>query len=159
MTLTNEQLQELKNDLLHLKQRFENKDSIEKSADINTDETSFADNHFADAATEFVDRQTEFAEENLNMEQLREVNEALERMKDGTYGICVDTGEEISYERLKAKPYSKRTVQAEENFKTKLPQTRMRIRQECEILKKKYRIHATGLSTKSKESMIKREKC
>ena len=121
MTLTNEQLQELKNDLLHLKQRFENKQSIEKSTDINTDETSFADNHFADAATEFVDRQTEYAEENLNMEQLREVNEALERMEDGSYGICVDTGEEISYERLKAKPYAKRTVEAEEKLQNQTP--------------------------------------
>src|SRR5699024_3734944 len=112
---------ELKNDLLHLKQRFENKQSIEKSTDINTDETSFADNHFADAATEFVDRQTEYAEENLNMEQLREVNEALERMEDGSYGIGVATGEELSYERLKAMPYAKRTLEPEEKLQNPTP--------------------------------------
>lgn len=121
MALTKEQLQELKNDLLNLKERLENKESIEESSEINTDETSFADNHFADAATEFVDRQTEFAEENLNREMLHEVNEALERMKNGTYGICVDTGEEISFERLKAKPYAKRTVEAEEKLQSQTP--------------------------------------
>ncbi|WP_164667834.1 TraR/DksA family transcriptional regulator [Virgibacillus doumboii] len=62
-----------------------------------------------------MDRQQQIAENNLNEQQLHEVNEALKRMEKGTYGICVDTGKEIPLERLKAVPYAKRTVEAEED--------------------------------------------
>lgn len=121
MALSEKQLKELKNDLQTMKQELEKQISTTVSEEINTDETSFADNHMADAATEYVDRQTEIAEQNLNEEQLKEINEALQRMKNGSYGICLDTGEEIPFERLKAKPYAKRTVQAEEKLQDQSP--------------------------------------
>lgn len=35
---------------------------------------------------------------------LKKVNEALERMKSQTYGICEQCGEDIPYKRLKARP-------------------------------------------------------
>lgn len=35
---------------------------------------------------------------------LKKVNEALERMKNRTYGICEQCGEDIPYKRLKARP-------------------------------------------------------
>jgi len=35
---------------------------------------------------------------------LKKVNEALDRMKKQTYGICEQCGEEIPYKRLKARP-------------------------------------------------------
>ncbi|RKY65422.1 MAG: RNA polymerase-binding protein DksA [Candidatus Latescibacterota bacterium] len=43
----------------------------------------------------FIDRHTE---------GLEAVNQALERIKEGTYGICVRCGKEISEERLEAIP-------------------------------------------------------
>lgn len=121
MALTDDQLTELKNDLLTMKKELEEQEPMDDSLDNGTNETSVTDNHLADSATEFVDRQTEIAEHNLNEEQLAEVNEALERMKNGTYGICVDTGQEIPFERLKAIPYTKRTLQAEENHRNETP--------------------------------------
>lgn len=121
MTRTKAQLTELKNDLLTMKKNLENEEPMEDSLENNTNETSVTDNHLADSATEYVDRQTEIAEHNLNEEQLTEVNEALERMENGTYGICVDTGEKISFERLKAIPYAKRTLQAEEKHRNDIP--------------------------------------
>lgn len=47
--------------------------------------------------------------DNLGLEsnfeaQLKDVNEALDKMSKGTYGICEKTGEEISVDRLKAYP-------------------------------------------------------
>src|SRR5699024_2827274 len=120
MTLTEKQQTELKDDLLIMKQRLEKWASNEDMQHIDTDEVSFADNHLADDATKYVDRQTQIAESNLHDEQLKEVNEALDRIKTGTYGICVDTGKEIPFERLKAIPYAKRTIEAEENHQ-KLP--------------------------------------
>src|SRR5699024_8306267 len=121
MTLTKKQLTELKEDLLMMKKRLEERTHTEDIHDLNTDEASFTDNHLADSATEYVDRQTHIAEDHLNDEQLKEVNEALNRIEEGTYGICVDTGKDIPFERLKAIPYAKRTVQAEENHQKQSP--------------------------------------
>jgi len=39
--------------------------------------------------------------------ELEEINEALKRIEEGTYGICEMCEEEISEERLKVKPYAK----------------------------------------------------
>ncbi|GAA0591168.1 hypothetical protein GCM10009001_04010 [Virgibacillus siamensis] len=114
MTLSDKQLNELKTNLLNMKRNLEAQETVEESIDNNPDELNVADNHLADSASEFVDRQQQIAEGNLQEERLTEVNEALERIDEGTYGICVDTGKEIPYERLKAVPYTKRTVDAEE---------------------------------------------
>lgn len=37
-------------------------------------------------------------------DQLRDVDGALERMKNGTYGLCEKCGKEITFERLQAVP-------------------------------------------------------
>lgn len=71
------------------------------------------DNHFADSATQLEEREKQRVLYETANNLLEEVNEALERIKTGTYGICVDTGEPIPYERLKALPYAKRTVEAQ----------------------------------------------
>ncbi|RMG98501.1 MAG: TraR/DksA family transcriptional regulator [Deltaproteobacteria bacterium] len=47
-------------------------------------------------------------------ELLREVEAALARMEDGTYGVCEETGEPIPLARLRAIPWARRTAEAEE---------------------------------------------
>ena len=42
-----------------------------------------------------------------------EIEAALRRMDDGSYGICVDTGEPIPIERLRACPTALRTAEAQ----------------------------------------------
>jgi RNA polymerase-binding transcription factor DksA len=39
--------------------------------------------------------------------QLQDVEDALARLEHGEYGYCVATGEKIGYERLKARPWAK----------------------------------------------------
>ena len=39
---------------------------------------------------------------------------ALRRIKDGTYGYCEETGEEIGLKRLIARPIASLTVEAQE---------------------------------------------
>jgi DnaK suppressor protein len=46
--------------------------------------------------------------------QLAEVEAALARIHDGTYGICEDTDEPIPYRRLDAEPTTRYTVAAQE---------------------------------------------
>jgi len=42
------------------------------------------------------------------------IDEALERIEDGTYGYCEETGEEIGIERLIARPIATLCVEAQE---------------------------------------------
>lgn len=42
---------------------------------------------------------------------LREIDEALERIKDGLYGICMATGKPITKARLRAKPWAKYCIE------------------------------------------------
>jgi DnaK suppressor protein len=76
------------------------------------------DNHFADNATELDEMEKIKLINQTAKNVLDEVNEALERMKEGSYGICIDTGESIPFERLEALPYAKRTVEAQTRFES-----------------------------------------
>lgn len=42
-----------------------------------------------------------------------EVSEALERMNDGTYGICEETEEPIGFKRLQAQPWTRLSIDAQ----------------------------------------------
>ncbi len=47
------------------------------------------------------------------LKELHEVEDALRRIREGRYGICIDTGKPIELERLKAYPAAKRTARAQ----------------------------------------------
>lgn len=47
-------------------------------------------------------------------DRMREVEAALRRMDDGSYGVCEETGDEIPFARLQAEPTTRYTVEAQE---------------------------------------------
>jgi DnaK suppressor protein len=49
-----------------------------------------------------------------HLEEIRVLHAARSRLEDGTFGICIDCGEEIDYERLKAFPASARCMVCQE---------------------------------------------
>lgn len=51
-----------------------------------------------------------------HIEQLREIEQALERIAMGSYGVCVDCGRPIGYERLKAYPMASRCLEHQEQY-------------------------------------------
>lgn len=69
--------------------------------------------HMADAATDNFDR--DFALGLLSSEQdaLYEIDQALDRIRTGTYGICEFTGKPIEPNRLAAIPWARFTAAAE----------------------------------------------
>jgi DnaK suppressor protein len=120
--LSKEELSYFKKKLLQLKE--ETIQMAEASQPLSFEDygelTSY-DNHFADTATQLEERERQRVLHDTANNLLEEVNEALERINTGTYGVCVDTGEPISFERLNALPYAKRTVEAQkEQEKEKL---------------------------------------
>lgn len=113
--LSKEELSYFKKRLLQMKE--ETTQMVEGSQPLSFEDsgelTSY-DNHFADSATQLEEREKQKVLHDTANNLLGEVNEALERINTGTYGVCVDTGKPIPYERLKALPYAKRTVEAQE---------------------------------------------
>jgi len=70
----------------------------------------------ADLATELIERELNMSISESDRERLEEIDAALKRIKDKTYGICIDTGEVISKARLKAVPEALRTLAAQEAY-------------------------------------------
>jgi len=72
--------------------------------------------HMADAGTDTFDR--DFALGMLSSEQdaLYEIDEALNRIRDGTYGKCELTGRPIERERLEAIPWTRFSAAAEKQL-------------------------------------------
>lgn len=49
----------------------------------------------------------------------KKIDQALQRIEDGTYGYCEDTGEEIGIKRLEARPVATLTLEAQERRESK----------------------------------------
>jgi RNA polymerase-binding protein DksA len=64
------------------------------------------DNHFADSASVTYDREVDYSLEENAEQVLGEIDRALARMDDGTYGKCANCGKDIPVERLEAIPYA-----------------------------------------------------
>jgi RNA polymerase-binding transcription factor DksA len=64
------------------------------------------DNHLADIATETIDREIDYTLEENSGNVLREIEAALQRIDDGTYGICTVCGNAIEPERLEHLPWA-----------------------------------------------------
>jgi DnaK suppressor protein len=55
----------------------------------------------------------EAAKSEHHQRTLREIKYALNKIKNGTYGICEETGDEIEFERLKANPVARYSLEAQ----------------------------------------------
>jgi RNA polymerase-binding protein DksA len=58
----------------------------------------------------------DLASANRDVGELRDVERALQRIRDGTYGTCVQCGADIEPERLNAQPTALRCVECQTQF-------------------------------------------
>lgn len=65
--------------------------------------------HFADNATEESERNLEHAVLSESQHAIHEIDEAIQRIRNGTYGICEESGKAIPAERLRAIPWARHT--------------------------------------------------
>lgn len=54
----------------------------------------------------------------IDSEEMNELEEALKRLRDGTYGICVDCGNEIPEARLEARPTTVRCIDCQASLES-----------------------------------------
>ncbi len=87
------------------------KETLSRSNDSGTDNTSGnsklledgADTMEKESLSQLAARQQKF---------INNLENALIRIKNGTYGVCVDTGKLISKERLRAVPHTMHSIEA-----------------------------------------------
>lgn len=63
-------------------------------------------NHMADGATDIAEQDRDMALIGTLQERMREVDQALDRLRQGTYGACEHCGKSIPTERLEVRPFS-----------------------------------------------------
>lgn len=68
----------------------------------------------ADKASSSYTKEFMFSKSNSDRRFLRVVREALERIKDGTYGECVSCQDEINVKRLEAVPWTRLCIRCQE---------------------------------------------
>jgi DnaK suppressor protein len=68
----------------------------------------------ADRASSETDRAIELRARDRQRKLIAKIDSALQRIDDGTYGYCEETGEPISLKRLEARPIATLSVEAQE---------------------------------------------
>lgn len=72
--------------------------------------------HQADEGTDDFDQTISIEVSTKEQSILKQIDRALEKIEEGTYGMCDVSGEEIPIKRLEAIPYANMTVVAQEKY-------------------------------------------
>jgi len=97
----------------------QNADEAEEASDANDNEvsTGYPSDASSDAdeiAAELADRDRDEAGDEMLHGELRQIDAALSRIDNGTYGVCAVTGKPIPEERLEAIPWTDVTIEGAE---------------------------------------------
>ena len=77
-------------------------------------ETDLQKPDLADRASAETDHALELRTRDRERKLISKINEALDRVEDGSYGFCEETGEPISIARLTARPVATLSLEAQE---------------------------------------------
>ena len=93
-----------KNELL--KESSQTLNNLQSDNEAKTDIT--------DRASEEIDRSFELRTRDRERKLINKINSALQRIEDGSYGYCDETGEPIGLKRLEARPVATLSIEAQE---------------------------------------------
>ena len=99
-----QKLQNWKNELL--------KESNQTLSNLQSDNEAKPD--ITDRASEEIDRSFELRTRDRERKLINKINAALQRIDDGSYGYCEETGEPIGLKRLEARPVATLSIEAQE---------------------------------------------
>ncbi|MCL4542520.1 MAG: TraR/DksA family transcriptional regulator [Deltaproteobacteria bacterium] len=102
---SNKELDEIRKNLILLKREiFKEIDASIKEGSSKDSSEYRGDNY--DIASNERDRELSYMLGDRERQKIREIDNALLKIKEGTYGVCNECGEPISKKRLKVIPYS-----------------------------------------------------
>ena len=99
-------------ELLKWKSDINKSNSLGNILNSADDNVSSAD--VVDQASSYTDKSVEMKALNRSRKLISKINAALQRLKDGTYGYCEETGEPIGLKRLMARPVATLSIEAQE---------------------------------------------
>ena len=116
MALKKSKIEKFKQRLLEMK--FQLGSSIKfVSEDVkNLEESKGYSQHQADEGTDDFGKTISIEVSTKEQGIIRQIDRALEKIEQGTYGVCDVTGDEIPVKRLEAVPYANLTVAAQEKM-------------------------------------------
>jgi RNA polymerase-binding protein DksA len=118
--LTKKQLQYFKDKLLAEKQKALEEmgelqqNNLKQSISDSAGENSRYSYHLGDVASLSYGREFSMGLAERQQKYLEQIDDALRRVEDGTYGICKVTGDAIDVERLEEVPVAKYSVKGKE---------------------------------------------
>ena len=87
----------------------------ESSQTLNNLQTeNEAKSDITDRASEEIDRSFELRTRDRERKLINKIDAALQRIEDGSYGYCDETGDPISIKRLEARPVATLSLEAQE---------------------------------------------
>lgn len=98
------QLEELKNQLIKMKESILNGGYLTQKEDLHVTSDDLPDE--ADLATNVINQQITFNMRQRELLKLRSIDEALNRIENGSYTECEECGDEIGFKRLKNQPFT-----------------------------------------------------
>ncbi len=102
--------------LLELRQHVSDELDLHTADTLKHEDGAEAERIEADGGTDAFDRDFALSLVSNEQEALNEVEEAIQRMKDGTYGVCEVTGEPIDKERLTAVPFARFSLEGQKEY-------------------------------------------
>jgi len=110
----------------HLSQGIElhSEETLKRSTKDDTGDLSSYGQHMADAGTDTFDRDFALSLVSSEQEALSEIEAAIKRVYDGTYGICEITGKPIAKDRLLAVPFTRYSTEAQKDIERNRHRTR-----------------------------------
>jgi RNA polymerase-binding transcription factor DksA len=103
-------------DALHKGLAFHSEEALKKSGKDDAGDLSGYSQHLADAGTDTADRDFALSLISNEQEALKEIADAIERMKKGTYGTCEITGKVIPVARLTAVPFTRYSLEGQKEL-------------------------------------------
>jgi RNA polymerase-binding transcription factor DksA len=102
----------------HLTEGIErhSEETLKRSAKEDAGDLSAYGQHMADAGTDTFDRDFALSLVSSEQEALSEIDAAIKRIRDGTFGICEITGKPIAKDRLLAVPFTRYSAEAQKQI-------------------------------------------
>lgn len=103
-------------DALHKGLAFHSEEALKKSGKDDAGDLSGYSQHLADAGTDTADRDFALSLISNEQEGLKEIADAIERMKNGSYGTCEINGKPIPPARLMAVPFTRYSLEGQKEL-------------------------------------------
>ena len=107
-------IEEQKQKLLQHKNEILNSMRNHSDEELKADKDEVVED--GDQAQKYLDQNLSFGLRQREVQRLREIDAALERIENGTYGVCEETDEPISKKRLEKMPWTRLSIEAAEEL-------------------------------------------